>query len=295
MQELVAGLTDFCASQPRREHVPTSIESLTVSRAFKPKKPSPITLKQPAICLTVQGAKWAMSGEQRLSYRAGHALAVTFATQARSAVVTASPEKPYLGLTIRLDLPTLREVAQDACFQKSSRKERSPQKAFVLEVGSEVLDCSLRALRLLKNPGAIPVLFPAIMREICFWLLCSPEREQFMAMARGNPQDQQVIRAMLHIQQAFREKLSTDALARLAGMSAETFRRRFRAVAATSPLSYQKNLRLLEARRLSVLGGAGVEQAAYKVGYQSASHFSRDYSRHFGRPPRIDVASWTRL
>lgn len=233
-----------------------------------------------------------MSGEQRLVYKTGHALVVTKATAARSAVATASLERPYLGLVIRLDPATLRDVAQDACFQKSSRKETTSQKAFVFEVESEVLDCSLRALRLLKDPKAIPILFPGIMREICYRLLCGPEREQFLRMARGNPEDQQVIRAMLHIQQAFREKLASDALARLAGMSAETFRRRFRAVAATSPLKYQKHLRLLEGRRLIVLGGVAVEQAAYEVGYQSASHFSRDYSRQFGRSPRNDVASW---
>ncbi len=295
LQELATVLTEITRSQPRREHFSTSIEAFTVSRTYRPKKPSPIVLKQPAICLTVQGAKWALAGEERLVYKAGHALAVTVATPARSAVATASPKRPYLGLTIRLDLTTLRDVAQDACFQKSSRGERPSQRAFVLEVESEVLDCSLRALRLLKTPEAIPILFPGIMREICFWLLCGGERKQFLLMARGNPQDQQVVRAMLHIQQSFREKLATDALARLAGMSAETFRRKFRAMAATSPLNYQKDLRLLEGRRLIVLGGTGVEQAAYEVGYQSASHFSRDYSRRFGRSPRIDVAGWTRL
>ena len=293
LEELVTALTEITAGQPRQERFSTPIESFTVSRTFGPKKPSPTILKQPAICLTVQGAKWAISGEERLVYKAGHALVIAVATPARSAVATATPERPYLGLTIRLDLTTLRDVAQDACFQKSSRKVRSSQTAFVLEVGSEVLDCSLRALRLLNNPEAIPVLLPGIMREMCFWLLCSPEREHFMMMARGKSEDQQVIRIMLHIQQMFRKKLGTDALARLAGMSPETFRRRFRAVAAMSPLSYQKNLRLLEGRRLIVLGGAGVEQAAYEVGYQSASHFSRDYSRYFGRSPRIDAASWT--
>ena len=295
LEELVTVLTEMTASQPRQGSFSTSIESFTVARAFKPQKPSPMVLKQPAICLTVQGAKQAMCGEQRLLYGAGHALAVTVATPARSLVETASPERPYLGLTIRLDLTVLRDVAQDACFKKSLRKDRPSQSAFVFEVGSEVLDCSLRALRLLKNAEAISVLFPGIMRELCFWLLCSPEREYLMTIARGDPEDQQVIRVMLHIQQAFREKLGTDDLARLAGMSVETFRRRFKSVAATSPLSFQKSLRLLEGRRLIVLGGVGVEQAAYEVGYQSASHFSRDYSRHFGRAPRIDVASWTRL
>ena len=207
LQELATVLTEITRSQPRREHFSTSIESFTVSRTYGPKKPSAIVLKQPSICLTVQGSKWAVAGEQRLVYKAGHALAVAVATPARSAVATASPERPYLGLIIRLDLTTLRDVTQDACFQKSSRKERPSQRAFVLEVESEVLDCSLRALRLLKTPEAIPILFPGIMREICFWLLCGPEREQFILMARGNPEDQQVVRAMLHIQQTFGRNL----------------------------------------------------------------------------------------
>ncbi len=123
----------------------------------------PIVLEQPAICLTVQGAKWAVAGEERLVYKAGHALAVTVATPARSAVAAATLERPNLGLTIRLDLTKLRDVAQDACFQKSSRKGRPSQRAFVLEVESEVLDCCLRGLRLLKTPEAIPILFPGIM------------------------------------------------------------------------------------------------------------------------------------
>ncbi len=156
LQELATVLTEICASQPQREHFSTSIDLFTVSRTFKPKRASPIILKQPAVCLTVQGAKWAMSGEQHLVYKAGQALAVTVTTPARSTVATASRERPYLGLIIRLDLTTLRDVAQDACFQKSSRKERPSQKAFVLEVEAEVLDCSLRALRLLKTPETIP-------------------------------------------------------------------------------------------------------------------------------------------
>ena len=294
LQDLVVAVNDAVGTHQTREHTYTAIEGLLLSRSTREKKPASLVLKQPALCLTVQGAKWALSGNRRLDYSAGRALAVTMARPARSAISSATAASPYLGITFPLDIKVLQDVAQEALCRKEDPAlgPDRPQLIFAMDLSSELLDCALRAVHLLKTQEAIPVLYPGLMREMAYWLICSPEGDQFVHMARQHIHDPRITRVILHMQQEFKRKLLTDQLALLAGMSAVTFRRKFKELTSTTPLQYQKQLRLLEGRRLMILARTGMEQAAYEVGYESASHFSRDYTRAFGRSPRYDVSRW---
>ncbi len=294
LQDLVVAVNEVIGTHPTRERTSTAIEGLLLSRSTREKKSAQLVLRQPALCLTMQGAKWALSGNQRHDYSARRALAVTMAAPARSAISSATAASPYLGIMFPLDLKALQEVAQEALCDKKDQA-LSPdrlQSIFAMSLSSELLDCALRAIRLLKTPDAIPVLYPGLMRDMAYWLICSPEGDQFVHMARQHIHDPRIHPVILHMQQEFKGKLLTEELASLAGMSAVTFRRKFKDVTSTTPLQYQKQLRLLEGRRLMILARAGMEQAAYEVGYESASHFSRDYTRAFGRSPRYDLSRW---
>jgi transcriptional regulator GlxA family with amidase domain len=142
-------------------------------------------------------------------------------------------------------------------------------------------------VRLLGTPRAVRVLYPAIMREICYWLLAGPHGGEIAKLAAGRPEP--IVRAIHTLRDRFDEHVRIEDLAALAHMSASAFHRRFKELTSMTPLQYQKQLRLLEARRLMVVERAGAETAAFKVGYESASQFSREYARMFGQPPRRDA------
>jgi transcriptional regulator GlxA family with amidase domain len=163
--------------------------------------------------------------------------------------------------------------------------------ALVTDLNGQLIDCTLRTLRLLETPKAIPILYPAIMREICYWLLTGPHGGEVMRMTLANSHAQRVVRAIHTLRDRFAEPIRIDELASIARMSPSAFHRQFKAITAMTPLQYQKQLRLLEARRLIVTEAANVETAAFQVGYESPSQFSREYSRMFGAPPRRDVAA----
>jgi transcriptional regulator GlxA family with amidase domain len=159
----------------------------------------------------------------------------------------------------------------------------------------EALDCLCRAMRLLETPEAIPVLYPGLHRELLYWLLAGPGGGQLLHTATASSHENRLIAAIHELKTRFAELIRVDELAAIAGMSSATFHRQFKATTAMSPLQYQNELRLLEARRLMLTSGSNVETAATQVGYESASQFSREYARMFGRPPRRDVRALAEL
>jgi transcriptional regulator GlxA family with amidase domain len=160
---------------------------------------------------------------------------------------------------------------------------------FVEDLREPLADCLVRLIRLLSMPNAIPILYPSIMREICFWLLTGPHADEVRRFALPNGQTQRITRAIQILREQYSRPLRIEELAVAAGMSASSFHQHFRALTAMTPLQYQKQLRLLEARRLLIDGGINTAHAAYRVGYESASQFSREYARMFGQPPKRDV------
>ncbi|MGZ5840876.1 MAG: helix-turn-helix domain-containing protein [Xanthobacteraceae bacterium] len=152
-------------------------------------------------------------------------------------------------------------------------------------------DCVLRAVRLLDKPKAISALYPAIMREICYWLLAGPHGGEIALMTLAGRHTPRIVKAIHVLRDRFAKPIRIEELAAIAKLSPSAFHRQFKALTSMTPLQYQKRLRLLEARRLMVSAAANVETAAFQVGYESPSQFSREYSRMFGLPPRRDIAS----
>ena len=265
----------------------TAIEGFLILRADRPKLPS-YRLFRPALCITVQGAKWAIFGDRRYEYRAGQAMVVTVEMPSRGAVSEASPGEPFLGFVLALDLAVLHELAEQMPPQAPPPASGAAG-VCVVDLCEEALDCLRRCVRLLDTPEAIPVLYPGMQRELCYWLLARPGGEQILRMAIASSHEGRLISAIHARKTRFAEPVRVDELAAIAGMSTATFHRQFKATTAMSPLQYQKQLRLLEARRLMLTSGSNVEAAALQVGYESASQFSREYARMFGRPPRRDV------
>jgi AraC-like DNA-binding protein len=246
---------------------------------------------EPAICMTVQGAEWAMVGKKRYDYRAGQAFILSVEEPCRRTVPVASPIHPYLGLVVELDRAYTAQLIEELGIRlKPARKDRACG-SFVLDLSPQLLNCALRAVRLLDTPEAIPMLYPGIMHEICYWLLTGPACDQIVDTTMANVHDRRVLQAIQHLRGNFSDQIRVEELASAAGMSPATFHRKFKSVTSMSPLQYQKQLRLLEARRLMITSDFNVENVACEVGYVSASQFSREYTRLFGKPPRRDMST----
>ncbi len=286
---LVEAVRRYTEAQSEASPFVTAVPGLTILRSDHEKRTNHLIYK-PALCIVVQGAKWTTLGDRRFEYRAGQALVVTVEIPALGTVAAASPTEPYLGVIIELDLGLMREVMErmDTPPRVSGDVGRG---VFVTNFDGPLADCALRMVRLLETPQAIPILYPVIMREICYWLLSGPHAGEVMKMTMANSHPRSVLSAIHALRDRFAEQIRVAELASAAHLSPSAFHRQFKSVTSMTPLQYQKQLRLLEARRLMVADEADVETAAFRVGYQSPSQFSREYSRMFGMSPRRDAAS----
>ena len=288
-QALLDAVRQFTRKQPGESPYETAIDGLIVLRSDHEKRPDHLVFK-PALCVVLQGAKWAVFGDRHMDYRAGEALIVSVEMPAFGRVSEASPEEPYLGLIIEFDLGIMRDVLETLPNPPQPQGNVSFG-VFVGNFDGALSDCALRMMRLLDTPDAIPMLYPSIMREICYWLLTGPNGGDVALMALGNDHAHRIISVIHGLRDRFAEPVRIEDLAEKAGMSPSAFHRKFKAITSMTPLQYQKQLRLLEARRLMVSEAANVETAAFRVGYESASQFSREYARMFGTPPRRDVTA----
>ena len=284
---LADALLRFTERQDGESPYLTAIESMAILRTDHPRPPMH-RLSQPALCIVAQGAKWATFGAERLEYRAGQALVVGVETPSVGRVFEARPGQPCLVLMLGLDLAMLRSVAE-ALDPPPTPSGVAGRGVFVAQVGDGLADCALRLVRLLDTPQAIPMLYPIIMREICYWLLAGPQGGEVARLVLATSPSQNLVAAIHRLRERFREPIRVEDLAQAARMSPSALHRQFKALTSLSPLQYQKRLRLLEARRLMISTGVNVESAAFEVGYESPSQFSREYARMFGAPPKRDV------
>jgi AraC-like DNA-binding protein len=287
IDQLAEALLRYTESQPGESPFATAIEGLAIMRSDHPKPPSHM-ISRPALCVVAQGAKWGTFGGHRLEYRAGEALVIGVETPSIGRVVEASPGEPCLVLAFELDLAIMRSVADELDVPPKASGELG-RGVFVADFQGPLADCALRLVRLLSTPQAIATLYPGIMREICYWLLTGPQGGDIARLALKSSPSQPLIRALHDLRSRFRETVRIDELAAIARMSPSAFHRQFKALTSLAPLQYQKQLRLLEARRLMVSCAMKVEAAAFEVGYESPSQFSREYTRMFGAPPKRDV------
>jgi AraC-like DNA-binding protein len=291
--DLVHSVLRYTDRQSGKSPFATAIAGLTILRSDHPRPLSHMIIK-PALCITLQGAKWTAFGERRFDYGAGQALVVGVEMPAVGQVTRASPAEPYLGLVIELDLGVMREVVE-SLDSAPVALESARHGVFVSDFEGPLADCAARAVRLLETPQAIALLYPAVMREICYWLLTGPHGGEVVKMALGSDRTRRLVGAIHALRDRYADPVRVDELASIAQLSPSAFHRQFKALTAMTPVQYQKQLRLFEARRLLASGETNVENAAFRVGYESASQFSREYSRMFGASPRRDVASLRRL
>ena len=246
-------------------------------------------LYKPALCITLQGAKQILFGNQLFDYGEMQALAVSVELPGVGRVTRASPREPYLGIVLQLDLGMLREVmAQLSPPPKPSGGARMG--VFALDVGGPLADCIGRMIQLLGMPQAAPILYPAIMREVAYWLLTGESAGEVCKLASPTGRTQRIAEAICLLRDDVAVPIRIEQLADRAQMSPSSFYQHFKLLTSLTPIQYQKQMRLLEARRLMVEDGANVTGAAYQVGYESLSQFSREYARMFGTPPKRDIA-----
>ncbi len=284
---LIDALLAYTAAGTAESPYVTKIPGVTILRADSLKPPMPI-IHKPALCLVAQGAKRGLFGEKQVEYRAGQAMVVGIETPALAWVTEASPDEPFLGMVIEFDLTLMRDMVGEIGLTVSSQ---SSENVFVAEVSEELLLCALRLVRLLERPDAIATIAPLVMRELNYWLLSAPFGGNIASMVVDGQRANGIIAAIRTLRSRFAEATSVNELAREARMSTATFHRQFKMVTSMTPLQYRKQLRLLEARQRMISDGANAETAAYQVGYESQSQFSREYARMFGAPPRRDVAT----
>ena len=245
---------------------------------------------EPLVCLILQGAKETRQGDERVLVRAGHAIVVSHPMPVVARVLEASPERPYLALVARLDLTELRALHDDLgddVGHDVGRAGTGPA-VTVAPMGERTLDVLGRYLALAHEPDDAKVLVPGLRRELHYRLLKADTGGMLRALLRRDSHASNVSRAIQTLRRDFKQRIEMVELAHSVGMSASLFYKHFKGVTSTTPLQYQKDLRLTEARRLLLGGEHSVATAAYAVGYESPSQFSREYSRKFGVAPRTD-------
>ncbi len=267
---------------------PTAIPGLGFYRREQPATPV-VCMVEPSIVLVAQGEKRLWVGGEGYPYDTARFLLTSLDIPANSEVLVASPTRPCLGLTFKLDLRILAELIAQG--ELPPTRERAVMKGVGIGVVTGAMLASFaRLVELLDEPEAIPVLAPLIQREIHFRLLQSDQAGRLRQICSVDGQGYRIARAIDWLKLNYDVPLRVDELAARVQMSAATFHHHFRQLTAMSPLQYQKWLRLNEARRLMLNEHRDVSSAAFKVGYESPSQFSREYSRLFGVPPKRDMA-----
>jgi AraC-like DNA-binding protein len=263
------------------------IPGLTLYRYSSPTEPA-YFLQEPAVYVVVQGRKQVTVGDETYIYDRSQYLAVSVDLPAVGHVFEASAEEPYLCMTLSVDPRELAALIVET-GREAPRDDHDGRALYVSALKASLLDGFLRLVRLLDAPRDIPVLAPLVVRELHYHLLQSEQFGRLAQMAIGDGRLRRVSGAIAWIKAHFAEPLQIDALARRTHMSPSALHSHFKAVAAMSPIQYQKRLRLQEARRRLLSGATSAEAIAYEVGYASASQFSREYARLFGQPPRRDA------
>jgi AraC-like DNA-binding protein len=267
----------------------TAIESLTIFRYSAPTDPI-LVVYEPSLCLIARGRKRVILADEIYLYDPAHFLLVSVDLPVAGQVIEATPQAPYLSLRIGLDPGEVGDLIA-AGAPGAPVAGTSDRALAVSPVGPTLLDAVVRLMQLLDSPRDIDVLAPMVRREITYRLLAGEQGTRLRQIAAADGQARRVARAIRWLKGHFAEPFHMETLAREARMSPSALHRQFKAVTAMSPLQYQKQLRLQEARRLMLGEGLDAAAAGYRVGYESASQFSREYRRLFGQPPRRDLTS----
>ncbi|PIM54565.1 AraC family transcriptional regulator CmrA [Roseateles chitinivorans] len=295
---------------PREGLWPTALPRVWAIRLDAPGGELAHAVQPASLCVIAQGAKEVRLGDERYVYDAARFMVFTTDLPVSGRVIDATPERPYLCLRLDFDPEEVAELvarsgpprgpaaAPGASFRAAAEPvsatgrgaEDTGRGLFVSAVTPDMLDAAGRLVRLLDHPEDHAALAPMAMRELVYRVLRSEQGERLAQVARADSQTQRVHRAIRWLKANYAQPLRIEALAREAHMSASSLHHHFRALTSMSPLQYQKQLRLQEARRLLIAEGLEVARAGHAVGYESPSQFSREYSRLYGSPPSRDAA-----
>jgi AraC-like DNA-binding protein len=264
----------------------TPIPGLTTVRATAPSG-LVYAISRPLVALVVQGRKQVTQGRQVLDMAAGDSLLITADVPTVSQITRATLAAPYYSLVLELDVAVVTELAGQ--MQAATAGRLAPVR--VVPTDAEVADAGLRLLKLLERPDALPLLQASLLRELHYWLLAGRHGEAMRQLGGPGGHAGRIGRAVALLRTEFARPWAVEQLAEVAGMSASAFHRRFREATSLSPLQFQKNLRLIEARRRMLAEGLSAASAAFAVGYESVPQFTREYGRLFGQPPARDVAA----
>jgi AraC-like DNA-binding protein len=245
-------------------------------------------VSDPAFCVIAQGSKEVFLGDDRYQYDPMHYLLATAELPIVSHVIEASQERPYLSLSVKLD-PTLVGSVMVEAGHFSSRSHANVRAINVSPLDASLVDAVVRLVELLDTPAEAPFLMPLITREIVYRLLKGEQGDRLRHISLQGGQTHRIARAIEWLRQEFDQPLRIDDIAQELGMSVSSFHHHFKAVTAMSPLQFQKQIRLQEARRLMLGEDLDAASAGYRVGYNDASHFNREYKRLFGLPPLSDA------
>jgi AraC-like DNA-binding protein len=242
-------------------------------------------INKPLVAMVLQGGKRVTMGERTFDFGAGESLLITTDVPTVSQITRASAGEPYISLVFDLD-PA---VIEGLVTEMGSAPFAAGEPVRIEPTEGEVADVAFRLLRLLDRPGSLPVLQGAMVRELHFWLLSGRHSGAIRSLGVTDSHAHRIGRAVTVIRARYAEPLRVEDLAAAAGMSPSSFHQHFRAITSLTPLQFQKQLRLIEARRKLLSDGAAISNAAHDVGYESVPQFTRDYGRLFGMPPARDL------
>ncbi|MEF3306373.1 AraC family transcriptional regulator [Paenibacillus sp. GYB003] len=276
-----------------RRHAPsngthrTAVASLTLMHTAQLSEPLE-SIYKPSICVVAQGAKTAALADETFRYDPSTYLVTSVELPIVGKIVEASPEIPYLSLKLSFDADVILDI-----MKEMNRPVRVPAEGCrgiaVNRTSPALLEAIVRLMQLLDAPEDVPVLAPLVIREILYRVLQSEQGALLHHFAIIGSHAHNIARAIQSINRQYDRPLAIEQLAKSVNMSASAFHKHFKRVTAMSPLQYQKTVRLQQARRLMLAEAVQASEAAFRVGYESPSQFSREYARMYGRPPVLDV------
>jgi AraC-like DNA-binding protein len=265
----------------------TAVAGLSLFRKIEPSEPL-TGMYEPSVCMIAQGAKQVRLGDDTYVYDAHHYLVSGLHLPVIAQVIEATHEKPYLSLKLAFDYRDISQLMADSQLPPP-RTQKTDRGMATGELTIPLVNAFQRLVDLLDEEQDIPILAPVIQREIFYRLLVGEQGVRLRQLAVMGTQSQQVAQVVSWLKSNFTQPLRVNKLAEMANMGTSTFHHHFRSMTALSPLQYQKQLRLQEARRLMLTDHTDAASAAFQVGYESPSQFSREYSRLYGAPPARDI------
>lgn len=283
MEELAQVIERFTKQDGTHQ---TLIPALSFIRSSRVSEPV-YSVYEPSLCVVAQGSKLVMLGQERYRYDPSSYLVASVHLPITGQVVEAAPETPYLSLQLQFDMNEILEVIQASAAAQSPKK--SGRGLYINRMNVTLHDALLRLVRLLDTPNDIPVLAPYAIREIVYRVLQDEQGAALKEFALIGSHAQRIAKLIKRMNRDFAMPLRIDELAVEAGMSPSSLYYYFKEVTAMSPIQYQKQLRLQEARRLLYSTSMQAADAAFQVGYESPSQFSREYARMYGHPPIKEI------